>query len=281
MTLRIIENLTEFKTVRNGLTGQVALVPTMGALHEGHFSLVRKALEAADQVVVSIFVNPTQFGPGEDLDRYPRTLDDDLQNIEKLGVGFVLLPSAQAVYPPGYRTYVQVEDLENKLCGRFRPGHFRGVATVVLKLLNLTRPHVVLFGQKDAQQWLLLQRMILDLHLDVQLLVCPIVREPDGLAMSSRNRYLTPGQRAAAPVLHLALQDAERQVQRGQRSAARILKRVQSHIEQEPLVRLQYAEIVDLKNLEPVEHLDEECLLALAALVGTSRLIDNTILIPR
>jgi pantoate--beta-alanine ligase len=257
---------------------KLALVPTMGYLHEGHLSLVRLAREMADLVVVSVFVNPSQFGPGEDLESYPRDSHRDAELCKKEGTDVVYMPEASDVYPRGFQTWVEVEQITKSLCGAFRPGHFRGVTTIVLKLLNMVQPHFALFGQKDAQQCLVVERMIRDLNLDVELVIGPTVREPDGLAMSSRNKHLSADERRAAPAIYRALTTAERLYARGEREAARLLEAVRDGVEAEQLLKLQYVELVDTEALEPVERVVGRCLLALAAFAGETRLIDNTLL---
>jgi pantoate--beta-alanine ligase len=279
----ITRSIVDFKKTRSEWWHQkltVALVPTMGALHEGHLSLIRKAQTLADCIAVSVFVNPTQFGPNEDFERYPRALEADLQLLAKNRVDAVLLPEVSAIYPPGYKTLVTVQNLGEKLCGVSRPTHFRGVATVVLKLFNIAQPQVAVFGRKDAQQTLIIQRMARDLNLDVSIVVCPIVREADGLALSSRNRYLNAEERQAATVLYRCLDYAKQAVALGENRTAVLLQEIRQRIVAEPLARLDYAEIVDLQELSPVESITEEVLLALAVFIGKTRLIDNVLLNP-
>ncbi|MXZ35725.1 MAG: pantoate--beta-alanine ligase [Acidobacteria bacterium] len=279
----VVRSLEAFRRLRRSWPDggpEVCLVPTMGALHAGHLSLVEAARKRSDRVVASIFVNPTQFAPGEDFERYPRPLDHDLKELERLGVGTVLVPEACEMYPAGHRTQVLVEGLGRKLCGLSRPTHFQGVATVVLKLFHLVRPRAAFFGQKDAQQSILIRRIVRDLDLDVEVVVCPTVREQDGLAVSSRNRYLSPEERRAAPVLFRSLQWARREVARGERRAPVLLAGVQRCLGAEARVRVDYAALVDPVDLEPVDRLEGKSLLALAAFIGTTRLIDNTWLIP-
>jgi pantoate--beta-alanine ligase len=257
---------------------RVGLVPTMGALHDGHLELIRACRAEADFVVVSIFVNPTQFGPAEDLDRYPRPLDDDLRQSESAGADLVFAPSVQTVYPHGLRsTFVEVPGLSDVLEGASRPGHFRGVATVVLKLFEIVRPDLAVFGQKDYQQQLLIRRLVEDLHVPVQLLIVPTVREPDGLALSSRNRYLAPEERKAATVLYRALERAKRAVFIGERRGDRIRQILRETIESEPPVKLDYAEVADADTLETLVSLEEKhrAVGLLAARLGATRLIDN------
>ena len=279
----VVRSLEAFSLLRRSWPNggpEVCLVPTMGALHAGHLSLVEAARKRSDRVVVSIFVNPTQFAPGEDFERYPRPLDLDLKELERLGVGTVLVPEAGQMYPEGHRTEVLVQGLGRKLCGRSRPTHFQGVATVVLKLFHLVRPRAAFFGQKDAQQSILIRRMVRDLDLDIEVVVCPTVREGDGLAVSSRNRYLSPGERKAAPVLFRSLEWARREVARGERRSPVLLAGVQRCLAAEARIRVDYAAIVDPVELEPVDRIEGKSLMALAAFIGTTRLIDNTWLIP-
>jgi pantoate--beta-alanine ligase len=256
----------------------IGLVPTMGYLHEGHLSLVRECRKSANVTVVSIFVNPLQFGPQEDLRRYPRDLERDASLLEKEGVDILFLPTDGEMYPEGYRTSVEVAGLQDKLCGRSRPGHFKGVATVVLKLFNIVRPDCAFFGQKDAQQVVVLRRMAEDLNMDVEIKALPIIREPDGLAMSSRNTYLSAEERRAALVLSRSLEEARRTFEKGERAASLIRQRLLRAIVSEPLARLDYAEVVDPSSLEPVERIEGRALVALAVFIGKTRLIDNTIL---
>ena len=254
---------------------KIGFVPTMGYLHEGHLSLVRGSKARADVTVVSIFVNPTQFGPNEDLKKYPRDLEKDTAYLESMGVDCLFYPDASEIYPPGYRTTVEVQGLQDKLCGRSRPGHFRGVATVVLKLFDIVRPDFAFFGAKDAQQDLIIKRMAADLDLDLEVVTCPIVREPDGLALSSRNAYLAPAERKTALVLSRSLVWAERAVAAGERDAARLVGGIRSVIEGEPLARVDYVEAVDPETLEPVAEIRGPVLVALAVFIGSTRLIDN------
>jgi pantoate--beta-alanine ligase len=253
-------------------------VPTMGALHAGHMSLVRAAKAECLPVIASIFVNPTQFGPREDFQKYPRTLEADRKQLEEAGVDYLFAPEAAEMYPQGFRTWVNVEGLSDRLEGRVRPGHFRGVTTVVLKLLEIVQPQRAFFGRKDAQQARLIRQMARDLHLDSEIVVCPIVREPDGLAMSSRNAYLEPAQRRAATVLHRALDGARRAIERGERDALRLTAAMREVIRAEPLAEPDYIELVDAETLEPVTWLRGACLALLAARFGAARLIDNLLI---
>jgi len=257
---------------------RVGLVPTMGALHEGHLSLVRAAKTRCDVVAVSIFVNPTQFGPSEDFSKYPRNFERDQQLLEKEGVDLVFAPSVDEMYPRGAVTYVTVEGLSERLCGRSRPGHFRGVTTVVSKLFHISEPDKAFFGQKDAAQAAVIRRMVRDLNFPVEIVVCPIVREPDGLAMSSRNAYLDPQQRDSALVLYRSLSRVQEMFKAGERQISRLLSAGKEMFVQEPSVRLDYFEIVDPDTLEPVAQIAKPALVAVAAFLGSTRLIDNLVL---
>lgn len=254
---------------------RIGLVPTMGYLHEGHLSLVRESKERTDVTVVSIFVNPTQFGPNEDFKKYPRDLKKDSAYLEKAGVDCLFHPDAAEIYPPGYRTFVEVQGLQDRLCGKSRPGHFRGVATVVLKLFDIVAPDAAFFGAKDAQQVLILRRMAADLDLDVEVVTCPLVREPDGLALSSRNAYLSADERKAALSLSIGLRWAERAVAAGERDAAKVIAGILAVLEAEPLARVDYVEAVDPETLEPVAEIRGDVLVVLAVFIGRTRLIDN------
>ena len=256
----------------------VGLVPTMGALHDGHFALVREAQKRCSPVVVSIFVNPTQFGPSEDLQKYPRTLEADHAALEQMGVDCVFAPSADEMYPKGFATFVNVDGLSERLEGKSRPGHFRGVATVVLKLFEIVQPSFAFFGRKDAQQERVIRRMVRDLNLDVQIEACPIVREPDGLAMSSRNIYLDAADRRAALVLHRALRAMRSRIEVGERNAAPLVSELRAAINAEPRAKLDYAEIVDAETFGPVMALRGTCYAVLAARFGNTRLIDNALI---
>jgi pantoate--beta-alanine ligase len=279
--MELIKTIPESRALRAQWQNEqhrVSLVPTMGALHAGHLSLVRRARELSDRVVVSIFVNPTQFGPNEDFQRYPRSWDKDLDLLQENLVDAVYAPEVSQVYPPGFRTFVTVEELSQKLCGVTRPGHFRGVTTIVCKLLTIWQPHVAIFGWKDAQQCILIQRLVEDLALPVEIVPCPIVREPDGLAMSSRNSYLSREERVAATRLYRSLEWAKQKVRQGEKSSRLLLDGVKTQLSAEPLIRLDYAEIVNIRDLSPLETVDSSALLALAASLGKTRLIDNTLL---
>ncbi len=253
----------------------IGLVPTMGALHEGHVSLIRAAQQHCSPVVVSIFVNPKQFASLEDLDRYPRQLERDRALLEELRVDCLFAPTVIEMYLDSFCTYVDVEGLGTTLEGRSRPGHFRGVATVVQKLLGILQPHFAYFGRKDAQQARLIRQMVADLNLDAEIVVCPIVREPDGLAISSRNVYLNPEERRAATVLFRALKAAEHSIRSGERDVGHLRATARQVLESEPLVSVDYVEIVDADTLAPVARLRRTCTVLLAVFVGTTRLIDN------
>ena len=258
----------------------IGLVPTMGALHGGHLTLVERARRDCSLVYASIFLNPTQFGPNEDLSKYPRPLEADLEKLTFAKADGLFLPDAAEIYPPGYSTYVHVEGLSERLEGKSRPGHFRGVATVVLKLLEIVQPHYAYFGRKDAQQVRIIQQMVRDLNLDVELVVCPIVREADGLAMSSRNTYLRAEERKAATVLYRALQAAEKEIAAGVRDALELQRTIHKMLESEPQARVDYAEIVDADTLEPVVRIARCCYALLAVHIGRTRLIDNMLIRP-
>ena len=261
------------------LTGlRVGLVPTMGALHDGHLSLVRAAKSQCDVVVVSIFVNPLQFGPNEDLAKYPRTFERDCELLEREGIDFLFAPSTAEMYPANAITFVTVEELSDKLCGRSRPGHFRGVTTVVAKLFAIVEPDLAFFGQKDAAQAAIIRRMVRDLNFPAEIIVCPIVREPSGLAMSSRNAYLSPQERESALALYRSLSQIRRAFEQGERQTARLIEAGRHVLAGESGVRLDYLEIVDPETLNPLLELDRPALVAVAAFVGTTRLIDNILL---
>lgn len=279
--MRIITSITEiqnyFSLARSdGKT--IGLVPTMGYLHEGHLSLMRRARSENDLVVTSIFVNPTQFGPREDYRSYPRDMKRDSKMAEEVGVDLIFAPATEDMYPNGYATYVNVERLTEKMCGASRPGHFRGVTTVVTKLFNIIRPHNAYFGQKDAQQAQVIKRMTEDLNFDIQIVVLPTIRETDGLAMSSRNSYLNPEERQAALVLIKSLRAAEDMIKSGQRDARIIYQGMRDMIEAEPLAKIDYISIVNADNLEELDLIKGKTLIALAVFIGRTRLIDNLML---
>jgi pantoate--beta-alanine ligase len=266
------------RKIRRDQDRTIGLVPTMGALHEGHLSLVREARRMSDVVVVSVFVNPTQFGPTEDFDHYPRDLTRDTALLTDYNVDYIFAPTAEEMYPRGFCTYVNVSGLSKLLEGESRPGHFRGVATVVSILLNTVRPDFAFFGQKDAQQSVIIKRMVKDLAFDTEIVVLPTVREDSGLAISSRNLYLTEEERESAAVIHHALAKAKESFKKGERHAAKLAEAVRSTIETEPHARLGYVSIVDAETLETTEKIDERpVLIAVAAYIGKTRLIDNIV----
>ncbi|HEX5810133.1 MAG TPA: pantoate--beta-alanine ligase [Anaerolineales bacterium] len=276
--MRTVISPAELHSARLSYLGRVGLVPTMGYLHEGHLSLVRRAREECDRVVVSIFVNPTQFGPKEDLSRYPRDLDRDLSLLEPLGTDLVWMPTVEMMYPPGYQTWVEVEEITRPLEGAVRPGHFRGVTTVVAKLFNAVQPHRAYFGQKDAQQAAVIRQMARDLSYPIEIMVCPIVREPDGLAMSSRNVYLDPEQRKAATVLYRSLSAAKDAYENGERSAEKLRQIIKGVLARQPRAEVQYVSCADYDTLEELKTVTGRTLLSMAVLVGKTRLIDNIVL---
>ena len=276
--MKTVTTLPDLRAVRASLPGAFGLVPTMGALHDGHLSLVRRAKAECDHVGVSIFVNPAQFGPGEDLSKYPRDLDHDLKLLELLGVDVVWTPAPKVVYPPGFQTWVAVEQVSAPLEGKHRPGHFRGVATVVAKLFNAFTPDKAYFGQKDAQQVVVIKQMVRDLNFPLEIVVCPIVREPDGLAMSSRNVYLNPEERKAATVLYCALSAAKAKYDAGERDAEMLRAAMSSTIAAEPLAREEYVSAADPDTLAELERIDKGVLLSMAVRIGKTRLIDNFLL---
>jgi pantoate--beta-alanine ligase len=259
----------------------IGFIPTMGALHEGHVSLIRRARTQCSRVYASIFLNPTQFGANEDLSKYPRSFESDAEKLAAAGVDVLLAPHAKEVYPRGFSTCVNVEGLSEKLEGRSRPGHFRGVATVVLKLFEIVQPHLAFFGRKDAQQVRILQQMAKDLNLNSEIVVCPIVREADGLALSSRNAYLNSEERHAATVLFQALSEARREINAGTRDALQLQTAIRKTLSGQPLARLDYAEIVDAETFEPVARIAaRSAYILLAVYVGKTRLIDNLLMQP-
>jgi len=276
--MRTVITLTNLHSIRLSFPGKVGLVPTMGYLHEGHLSLIRRAREECDHVVVSIFVNPTQFGPKEDLSKYPRDLDRDLSLIEPLGADLVWMPTAEIMYPKGYQTWVEVETVTRPLEGAMRPGHFRGVTTVVAKLFNGVQPHRAYFGQKDAQQATVIRQMTRDLNFPIEIVVCPIIREPDGLAMSSRNVYLDPEERKAATMLYRSLYAAKNVYENGERDAEKLRQIMREVIASEPLAQMQYVSCADYNTLEELETVTGKTLLSMAVFLGKTRLIDNFVL---
>jgi len=276
--MRVIENIKDLKAIvrsqkQSGKT--IGFVPTMGYLHEGHISLAKKSVSENDFTIMSIFVNPTQFGPKEDFSEYPRNMEKDTVMAENAGVDVVFSPTEKEMYPYGYNTYVNVEQITDTLCGESRPGHFKGVATVVTKLFNIVEPDKAYFGQKDAQQAVVIKRMVRDLNMSVEIITCPIIREQDGLAMSSRNTYLNEEERKAALILSKSLLDAERLVKSGEKNSSKIIKHIKDMISAEKLANVEYIKIVDQEDLRDVNEIDKKALIALAVRFGSTRLIDN------
>ncbi|MBK8824213.1 MAG: pantoate--beta-alanine ligase [Anaerolineales bacterium] len=276
--MKTVSTLFDLRTARLSFNGTVGLVPTMGYLHEGHLSLIRQAKAECEHVFVSIFVNPTQFGANEDLSKYPRDLERDLSLIEPLGVDVVWNPTPEIMYPAGYQTWVEVDALTHPLEGAIRAGHFKGVTTVVAKLFNAVQPHKAYFGQKDAQQAAVIRQMVRDLNFPLEVVVCPIIREADGLAMSSRNKYLEGADRAAAVVLSRALNAAKKEYEGGERSAEALRRKMKEVIEAEPRAQLQYVSCADYDSLEELEVVKGKTLLSMAVILGKTRLIDNFVL---
>lgn len=284
--IETVDAMQAYADAQRAAGQRIALVPTMGALHDGHLALVRTALEHAGRVVVSVFVNPTQFGPDEDYDAYPRELDTDQAKLQELGADVLFAPSVREMYPadtldapgtPGTLTWVDVERLDEHLCGRHREGHFRGVTTVVTKLFHACKPHVAVFGRKDAQQFVIIRRMVHDLLLDIDVIGVPTVREPDGLAQSSRNAYLSPREREQAPVLYEAVEAARARIQEGEQHISALVEAMQNTLGQAPDARVQYAQVVDATTLQPIERVQpgQHVLAAVAVYFGDTRLIDN------
>jgi len=254
---------------------RIGFVPTMGYLHDGHLSLVKRSIKETDKTIVSIFVNPTQFGPREDLAKYPRDIKRDEGLLNSMGVDALFYPTVNQMYPRPYSTYVNVEDISYGLCGKFRPGHFRGVSTIVAKLFNIVKPDVAYFGQKDAQQAAVIKKMVQDLNMDLQIKALPTIRERDGLVQSSRNTYLGPQEREDALVLHDSLLLAKRMIKKGEKSSKKIVNAMRNRIKTKRSTRIEYIEIVDSKTLKPIKGIKGELLIALAVYVGRTRLIDN------
>ena len=279
--MKIIEHIPEMRAWSESerrAGRRIVFVPTMGALHEGHLGLVRDAKKRGDRTVVSIFVNPLQFGPKEDFATYPRDLARDQSLLEREAVDALFYPAVEAMFPAHFQTHVEVEKISLPLCGAVRPGHFRGVATVVTKLLNIVRPHVAIFGEKDYQQLQVIKQFVRDLNMDVEIAGHPIVREADGLAMSSRNRYLNSQERQAALCLSRSLCRAERMLRRGERSGAALVEAVCREISNEALAHIEYVKLCDSETLADIDVVDDQALLALAVKIGKTRLIDNRVL---
>jgi pantoate--beta-alanine ligase len=276
--MKIVKTVAEFKKLRAGLKAPLGFVPTMGYLHEGHLELVRRARAENPSVVVSIFVNPTQFGPEEDFSRYPRDPERDLALLEKEGTDLVFMPPAEEMYPPGFDSWVEVGSISQKLEGAARPGHFRGVATVVAKLFNIVRPDRAYFGQKDAQQLAVIRKMVVDLDMSIEIIAVPTVREPDGLAMSSRNTYLNAEERKQAMVLYQSLKLAQKLYAGGERDAKAIIAQMTALIKQQPLAEIAYISIADAGTLEELDKVKPPALVSMAVRFGKTRLIDNVVL---
>ncbi|MEK6691015.1 MAG: pantoate--beta-alanine ligase [Nitrospirota bacterium] len=282
--MEIIENIASMHALseRKRMEGKlIGFVPTMGFLHEGHLSLIREAKKLSDMVIVSIFVNPTQFKPNEDYDKYPRDLEGDTKKVNSAGGDIIFAPSARDMYPDGYLTYVNVEGITETLCGISRPGHFRGVTTVVTKLFNIVKPHKAFFGQKDYQQSVIIKKMVRDLNMDIDIILLPTVREHDGLAMSSRNSFLSTEERKVAPVLYRALIMASEMVKNGEKNTRKIYSEMKRMIENESLVVIDYIAITDPENLRDISVIEGKTLIALAVRIGDTRLIDNILTEPQ
>ena len=277
--IHVVDNIKDMQALSNSIKKEgriISFVPTMGALHEGHLSLMRAAKDKGDFVVVSIFVNPTQFGPDEDFNKYTRDLDGDIRKISEIGVDAVFFPDVKEIYPEGFETYVEVEELQKPLCGQFRPGHFKGVATVVLKLFNIVKPDIAIFGEKDYQQLLVIKKMVRDLHLEVEIIAMPIIREEDGLALSSRNAYLSNEDRARALALSESLREIEKKYKEGNKNINDLV-RLGVNILNESLINdIDYFEIRNGRSLESEKEAQPGDVVAIAAKVGNARLIDNT-----
>ena len=276
--LKTVHDMQERSDAVRAAGRTIAIVPTMGFLHEGHLELMRAGKRHADELIVSIFVNPTQFGPGEDLDHYPRDMEGDLRKARDVGVDIVFVPSVEEMYPDRFQTRVQVENLPQHLCGLSRPGHFDGVATVVAKLFNITKPHLAVLGQKDYQQLAIISRMVMDLNMDVRILGVPTVREPDGLAMSSRNSYLSPEERRSALCLKKSIDLAQEMFQTGENHAHAIADALRALVLSHPFTDIDYIALCDPVTLDDLNVLTDETLLAMAVRVGKTRLIDNCVL---
>ncbi len=276
--MKVINTIAEMGQARKELAGTVGFVPTMGYLHKGHLSLVKRARSENETVVASIFVNPTQFGPREDLSRYPRDTERDLEKLGKEKTDIVFMPVSDEIYPPDFNSWVEVAGLTDKLEGLSRPALFRGVTTIVSKLFNIVRPDKAYFGQKDAQQVMVISKMVKDLDMDLEIVPCPTVREPDGLAMSSRNSYLKPDERLAATVLYRALGLAERLWSNGEKDAGKIKREMRRLIEEQPLTVIDYISVADINTLDELDEINPPALVSLAVKIGRTRLIDNTVL---
>lgn len=279
--MRVIRNISQMRQFSENIRTQgkrIAFVPTMGFLHEGHLSLIDYGRKNAHVLIISVFVNPTQFGEGEDLQQYPRDLGRDCKLARKAGVDVVFVPEVSEMYPKDFQTYVTVESLSQLLCGAFRPGYFRGVTTVVAKLFNIIKPHIAIFGKKDFQQWVIIRKMVEDLKFDIEVIGLPTVREHDGLAMSSRNGYLTKKERASALSLYQSLNMAEAMVASGEKDASQIVCKIKDFILSKPYTKIEYVKICSPDTLKDIETLEDKALLAMAVKVGRARLVDNALL---
>jgi len=276
--MKIVETIQEMRkwSEEQKCDGEkIIFVPTMGALHEGHLSLLREGKKHGGKLVLSIYVNPTQFAPGEDFEKYPKNLETDSAMAERCGVDVIFAPECNEMYPEGYQTFVEVEKITNMLCGKARPSHFKGVTTVVAKLFNIVRPDIAIFGKKDFQQLVIIKRMAQDLNMDIEIIGYPIVRENDGLAMSSRNKYLNHNERIAAASINKSLRTAQKMIEDGETNATAIVSRIESIIEESGIPRIDYISIADPQTLEDVDKITRPALIAIAAFVGKARLIDN------
>jgi pantoate--beta-alanine ligase len=276
--MQVVNTIAEMKQIRAKLAGTVGFVPTMGYLHEGHLELVRHAKTENGFAVVSIFVNPTQFGPKEDFEKYPRDTPRDLASLEKVGTDYVFMPTPADMYPPNFNSWVEVQQVTDRLEGAARPGHFRGVATVVAKLFNIVQPTRSYFGQKDAQQCVVIRKMVKDLDMPLEMIIVPTVREQDGLAMSSRNVYLSPEMRQQAPVLYKSLQLAEKLWQQGEKDAAKIRQQMTALIQKQPLAQIEYIDVADTETLAELKTIKSSALISMVVRFGHTRLLDNIIL---
>lgn len=274
---KTIESVRELVKAARSENKKIGIVPTMGALHIGHISLIEAAVKECDFVVVSIFVNPTQFGPGEDFEKYPRPLEADMKICEKAGVDVVFNPAPEQMYPSENITWVNVKKLTEPLCGRSRPGHFRGVTTVCAKLFNIVAPDVAFFGQKDAQQAVVIKRMVDDLNMPLEIVVCPTVREPSGLAVSSRNKYLSEDQKKDAALIYKSLQKCREMIEAGTKDVGKIISEMQKVLNQVPSLEIEYVSIVDAEILQSIDHITGKVLAAVAVRIGPARLIDNIV----
>ncbi|MHC4423127.1 MAG: pantoate--beta-alanine ligase [Planctomycetota bacterium] len=272
---KTIESIRSFVKVARSQGKRIGLVPTMGALHIGHIALIEAAAKQCDFVIVSIFVNPTQFVPGEDYEKYPRPIDEDLDICRKTGVDVVFVPTKEQMYDKENLTWVNVEKLTEPLCGRFRPGHFRGVTTICAKLFNIIEPDVAFLGQKDAQQAIVIKRMVADLNMLLEIVICPTVRQPDGLAVSSRNQYLSEKQKKDATYVYKSLQKCREMIDTGITDSRKIITQMRKILQQATSIKIQYASIVDSETLEAIDHIDRQVLAAVAVRIGSARLIDN------